>query len=107
MRLASSAGRPDRSGSSVASRASTSRTEAPAYGGCPVAANNSVAPREYTSLATEAWCGSLACSGAMYAGVPTAPRDTVSSIRSAALATPKSITRGPSGATSTFEGFRS
>src|ERR1035438_4411718 len=43
----------------------------------------------------------------MYAGVPTAPRDTVSSIRSAALATPKSITLGPSGATSTFDGFRS
>ena len=50
---------------------------------------------------------SLACSGAMYAGVPAAPRVTVSCTRSAALATPKSITRGPSGATSTFDGFTS
>src|SRR5580698_2018205 len=43
----------------------------------------------------------------MYAGVPIAPRAVVSAIRSAALATPKSITLGPSGATSTFDGFRS
>ena len=43
----------------------------------------------------------------MYAGVPTAPRVTVSWIRSAALATPKSMTRGPSGDTSTLDGFRS
>jgi hypothetical protein len=39
--------------------------------------------------------------------VPTAPRVTVSWMRSAALATPKSITRGPSGETSTLDGFRS
>ena len=103
----SSPGRPDRSGSSVASRASTSITEAPWYGGCPVAANSSVAPSEYTSLATDASRVSLACSGAMYAGVPTAPRAVVRPIRSAARATPKSITRGPSGATSTLEGLRS
>ena len=50
---------------------------------------------------------SRACSGAMYAGVPSAPRVTVSWIRSAARATPKSITRGPSGETSTLDGFRS
>ena len=80
---------------------------APEYGGCPVAANSSVAPSEYTSLATDAALVSLACSGAMYAGVPTAPRAVVRPIRSAARATPKSITRGPSGATSTLEGFRS
>src|ERR1022692_3622616 len=43
----------------------------------------------------------------MYAGVPTAPRVSVSWIRSAALAMPKSITRGPSGETSTLDGFRS
>ena len=35
------------------------------------------------------------------------PRVTVSWIRSAARATPKSMTRGPSGETSTFAGFRS
>ena len=103
----SSPGRPDRSGSSVASRASTSITDAPEYGGCPVAANSSVAPSEYTSLATDASRVSRACSGAMYAGVPTAPRAVVRPIRSAARATPKSITRGPSGATSTLDGFRS
>ena len=39
--------------------------------------------------------------------MPTAPRVTVSWIRSAALATPKSMTRGPSGETSTLDGFRS
>ena len=39
--------------------------------------------------------------------MPTAPRVTVSWTRSAALATPKSITRGPSGETSTLDGFRS
>ncbi len=39
--------------------------------------------------------------------MPIAPRVTVSWIRSAALATPKSMTRGPSGDTSTFDGFRS
>src|SRR6201987_1134281 len=43
----------------------------------------------------------------MYAGVPTAPRAVVRPIRSAARATPKSITLGPSGATSTLDGFRS
>ena len=66
-----------------------------------------MAPSAYTSLAAEAWWVSLACSGAMYAGVPTAPREVLTPIRSAARATPKSITRGPSGATSTFDGFRS
>ncbi len=39
--------------------------------------------------------------------MPTAPWVTVSWIRSAARATPKSITRGPSRATSTLDGFRS
>ena len=39
--------------------------------------------------------------------MPTAPREVVRPIRSAARATPKSITRGPSGATRTFDGFRS
>src|SRR6201996_4977365 len=43
----------------------------------------------------------------MYAGVPAAPRVVVSWTRSYALATPKSITRGPSGATSTFDGLTS
>jgi hypothetical protein len=50
---------------------------------------------------------SRACSGAIYAGVPTAPREVVTPIRSAARATPKSMTRGPSGATRTFDGLRS
>ena len=73
-----------------------------------MAAKASVAPSEYTSLAAEARLVSWACSGAMYAGVPTAPREAgLSPIRSAARATPKSITFGPSGATSTFDGFRS
>ena len=50
---------------------------------------------------------SRACSGAMYAGVPTVPCEVEMLMRSAARATPKSITRGPSGATSTLDGFRS
>ena len=66
-----------------------------------------MAPSAYTSLAAEAWWVSLACSGAMYAGVPTAPREVVTPIRSAARATPKAMTRGPSGAISAFDGFRS
>src|SRR5262245_43305587 len=82
-------------------------TVSPWYGACPVAAYSSVAPSEKTSLAPDACRVSRACSGAMYAGVPTEPRVTVSWTRSAALATPKSITRGPSGETSTFDGFRS
>src|SRR5580700_3321544 len=43
----------------------------------------------------------------MYAGVPTVPREVDTPMRSAARATPKSMTRGPSGATSTLDGLRS
>ncbi len=39
--------------------------------------------------------------------MPGPPLLTVSWIRSAALATPKSMTRGPSGETSTLDGFKS
>ena len=39
--------------------------------------------------------------------MPSAPRVTVSWTRSAALATPKSMTRGPSRETSTFDGLKS
>ncbi len=82
-------------------------TVSPRYGGCPVAAYASVEPREKTSLAVLARRVSRACSGAMYAGVPSEPRVVVSCTRSTARATPKSITRGPSWETSTLDGLRS
>jgi len=43
----------------------------------------------------------------MYCGVPTRTPVRVSSVASAARAIPKSMTRGPSAASSTFDGFRS
>ena len=61
----SSAGRSVRSGSSLASRISTSAVVSPLYGGWPVAAYSSVAPSENTSLAGDTCRMSLACSGAM------------------------------------------
>ncbi len=79
----------------------------PWYGACPLAAKSSVEPSEKTSLAVVASRVSFACSGAMYAGVPTDPWVEVRWIRSAARATPKSMTLGPSGDTSTLDGFRS
>lgn len=79
----------------------------PGYGEWPVAANSSVEPSEKMSLAMTASRVSRACSGAMYAGVPTACRVAVSVMRSAARATPKSMTRGPSSDTSTLAGLRS
>ena len=43
----------------------------------------------------------------MYAGVPTISPEEVIAVRSSAREMPKSITRGPSVASSTFAGFRS
>ncbi len=82
-------------------------TVSPWYGACPLAANSRVEPSEKTSLAATALLVSRACSGAMYAGVPTEPWVVVSAMRSAALATPKSMTRGPSEDTRTLDGLRS
>ncbi len=48
-----------------------------------------------------------ACSGAMKVGVPTVTPLLVSEVASAARAIPKSMTRGPSAASRTLDGFRS
>ena len=48
-----------------------------------------------------------ACSGAMKVGVPTVTPLLVSDVASAARAIPKSMTRGPSAASRTLDGFRS
>ncbi len=75
-------------------------------GGVPVAAKYSTPPRENTSLAGPAgW--PWACSGDMNDGVPSRLSAEVSTVPSSARAMPKSITRGPSSASSTLPGFRS
>jgi hypothetical protein len=48
-----------------------------------------------------------ACSGDMYPGEPITSPVSVSVVSSAAWAIPKSITRTPSAASITFDGFRS
>lgn len=80
---------------------------APWNGAWPVAANTSVDPSEKTSLAPFTLRESLACSGDMYAGVPTATFVMVSRVLETPDAIPKSMTRGPSSTTSTLDGLRS
>nr|WP_242504031.1 hypothetical protein [Promicromonospora panici] len=48
-----------------------------------------------------------ACSGGMYAGVPSSARDVVPDAASRARVMPKSMTRGPSAAITMLAGFRS
>lgn len=80
---------------------------APWKGACPVAAKTRVEPSEKTSLAPVTLRESRACSGDMYAGVPTATLVMVSRVLETPEAIPKSMTRGPSSTTSTFDGLRS
>ncbi|HTT54748.1 MAG TPA: hypothetical protein VMH35_25420 [Streptosporangiaceae bacterium] len=63
-------------------------------------------PRPNTSLAGPTDAPS-ACSGAMNPGEPITMPAWVSALAPAAREMPKSITRGPSPATSTFDGLRS
>ena len=72
----------------------------------PVAANTITQPSENTSVAGPARPPS-ACSGDMNDGVPTICPVEVTAVRSSAREMPKSITRGPSMASSTLAGFRS
>lgn len=74
---------------------------------CPVAAKTSVEPSEKTSDAPVTLRESFACSGDMYAGVPTATFVIVRRVFETPDAMPKSMTRGPSSTTSTFDGLRS
>jgi hypothetical protein len=72
----------------------------------PVAANATTPPNENTSLGGPT-CAPLACSGDMNPGVPTSTPVPVIPVPSRAREIPKSITRGPSAASSTLDGFRS
>ena len=76
-------------------------------GGVPAAANASTAPSENTSLdGLAAW--PCACSGERYPGEPTNRPVRVScTAASNARVMPKSISRGPSRASNTFDGFTS
>lgn len=65
-----------------------------------------ICPRAKTSVAGVT-VPAEACSGAMNAGVPTLTPVLVRAVVSAARAMPKSMTRGPSEASSTLAGFRS
>ncbi len=75
-------------------------------GPSPVAAKVRTAPRLKMSLAGPTWRPS-ACSGDMKPGEPTTRPVRVSAPPSPPREMPKSITRGPSLASSTFDGFRS
>lgn len=75
-------------------------------GPSPAAANASTAPSENTSLAVLVF-PPRACSGARNPGDPITPPVRVSAAASAACAMPKSIRRGPSGASITLDGLRS
>lgn len=72
-----------------------------------MAQKTSSEPSEKTSLAPVTPRLSLACSGDMYAGVPTATLVMVSRVLETPAAIPKSITRGPSSTTRTLDGLRS
>src|SRR6266566_511935 len=101
-----SAGAPSRSAASRTTRSSTV-AGCPAPNGLrPVAAKASTAPRLNTSLSGPTPLPS-ACSGDMKLGVPTTRPARASGATSAAWEIPKSITRGPSSASSTLEGLRS
>jgi hypothetical protein len=93
-------------GSACTTRYSMDACGPPPNGPRPVAAKTITHPSENTSLGgpTRAPC---ACSGDMYDGVPTTSPVVVIAVFSSAREIPKSITRGPSRASSTFAGFRS
>ena len=71
----------------------------------PVAAKAITQPSENTSLAGPTRWPS-ACSGDMYPGLPNTWPVAVSAEPSAAWEIPKSISRGPSAASSTLDGLR-
>ena len=94
-------------GASVAARAITSRLLSPANGRTPASASYSMTPSAHTSAGGPT-SRPRACSGAMYAGVPTTDPVRVRSAASARLASPKSATFAvPAASNSTLAGFRS
>ena len=114
-RSAGSAGAIRRSGgaSSETTWSRISIVDAPAKGGRPASTANSMAPSPYTShRRSSAAVSPRACSGAMYAGVPTTASALELCERSISRASPKSITHGlqapsASRSTRTFPGLRS
>ena len=75
-------------------------------GTSPEAANARIAPRLKTSLGGPT-SAPIACSGDMNPGEPITRPARVTDVFSAAREMPKSITRGPSSASRTFDGLRS
>ena len=100
------AGTPSRSGVSWTTRYSSEAVVPPPNGPLPVAAKASTVPRLKTSLGGPTSVP-MACSGDMNPGDPIVRPVWVSVVDSAAREMPKSMTRGPSSASSTFDGFRS
>ena len=98
-------GRPDSPGPRAPPGTSASG-RCPSRTGRPVAANASTAPRLNTSLVGPT-PRPTACSGDMNPGEPTTIPAWVSMLASGDREIPKSITRGPSPASSTLAGFRS
>jgi hypothetical protein len=101
---ASSPGKPDKSGSRFNIRCITTGSGPSPNAARPVAANTIVPAHANTSLAGSA--SPRNCSGAMNAGVPTMLVVRLW-LASRARAIPKSITRGPSGPSSTLLGLKS
>jgi len=104
-----STGTMPRSGDVYTMRYITDADEAPGpplNGAAPLAAKASTEPRENTSLGAPAAAPST-CSGDMNEGVPMIDPVAVSRESARVLAMPKSITRGPSEASSTLAGLRS
>jgi len=102
----SSVARPLVSGGVKTTRYSSMALDPLPNGPWPVAAKVSTAPRLNTSLAGPTR-RPRACSGDIKEGEPNTMPVPVSMVASAAQEIPKSMTRGPSSASSTFDGFRS
>jgi hypothetical protein len=93
-------------GSACTTRYSTEGTGPSPNGPAPVPANTSTLPSENTSPAGPT-SPPTACSGDMNAGVPTTSPAAVITVASREREMPKSMTRGPSMASSTLAGLRS
>ena len=93
-------------GSAYTTRYASASVRPSPNGPRPVAAKVSTAPSAKTSAAGPV-SPPVICSGAMNPAEPRIVPVLVSELCSAARAIPKSITRGPSAASSTFDGFRS
>ena len=100
------AGRRRRPASPGPPAAGSTRPSAPTYGGWPVRIAHRIAPRPNTSLRSSTWSTApIACSGGMYAGVPSTlpawvavvrvPRRCGSRCRPSVVGRPPAGSRGP------------